>query len=140
MKTIKQISFLLLTSLALFSCSKGGDGGGSTPPPPQEANLTITTNPANNAVVPAAVGTTFPVTINVTSTMPSQGVRIEVTAAPEAGGASFFTSNTTSSNASNTITINNTPAQVSCVVNIRVSSVARPSNAATSSYRYSRKN
>ena len=140
MKKILSIAFFAIAVSGIMSSSCGKGGGGGDPQPPAEQNLVITTTPANGSVSPAAAQQTFTVSIRVDSQMPSQGVKIEVSAAPESGGASFFTQTLTPVTAvTSTVTITGTPVQQSCIATIKVSSIAKPSNTATSSYRYSRK-
>ena len=140
MKRILSIAFFAVALSGMMASSCGKGGGGGEPEPPAEQNLVITTTPANGSVSPAAAQESFTVSIRVDSQMPSQGVKIEVSSAPESGGASFFTQTLTPvSTATSTVTITGTPVQQSCIATIKVSSIAKPSNTATSSFRYSRK-
>lgn len=124
--------FTLLSS----GCKKssGGGGGGTT-----EANLAVTTNPANGSVQLPSLGP-FDLSVTITSAMPSGGVKIEVTAKREDNNAQFFSSiiNNTSSATSN-FQISNTPLTVQCVVDVKVTSNSKPTNTWSGSYRYSRK-
>ena len=123
--------------LGITSCSdKGGGGGGGN----GEANLTITLNPPANSTQPAAPQTDFPLTVSITSTMPPQGVTIEVKAAPD-GKTNYFYNPTASSStsANNNFTITNTPVNTVCVVTVTVTSKSKATNTWSGSYRYSRK-
>ncbi len=137
MKTVTKL--LLSTLIALFtlpSCSGGGDD-----PKPAEENLVITTTPPLNGQQEAmAPGPNFPLTVVVTSKMPPQGVRIQVTARTDGGNATpFFSADQTTSNATTTFSITNTPVQTVSRVTVTVTSISKPSNTKTGFYLYSRK-
>jgi len=120
----------------VWSCSDrgGGGGGGST-----ETNLAVTLNPPANSTQPAVPQTTFPLTVSITSPMPSQGVTIDVKAAPDGSTTNFFTESRSSTTADNNFTITNTPVSVVCVTTVTVTSKTKATNTITLSYRYSRK-
>ena len=134
------VTRLLLASLTcailLPSCSGGGDD-----PEPAEENLVITTTPVLNGQQEAvAPGPNFPLTVTVSSKMPPQGVRIEVSARPDGRGTTpFFTANQTTSNATTNFTITNTPQLTVSRVTVTVTSVSKPGNNKTGFYLYSRK-
>jgi hypothetical protein len=137
---MKKLSFvLLLSALAvamLPACSnKEGGGGGSN-----EVNLSVETTPANGATEAAAPGPDFPLKVEIKSTMPPSGVKIEVTAKPDGSATTFFTNsvNTTTPN-NNNFTITGTPKTVICVVDVKVTSLSKPTNIWTGSYKYSKK-
>lgn len=128
------ISTILLSSGCKKSSGGGGGGGGTT-----EANLAVTTNPTNGSVQAASVGP-FNLSVTITSAMPSGGVKIEVTAKREDTGVQHFTQTIASTSAATSnFTLTNTPQNVSCLVDIKVTSNSKPSNTWTGSYRYSRK-
>lgn len=129
--------FFLGSILISSGCKKntgGGGGGGTT-----EANLAVTTNPAVGSVLAASVGP-FDLSVTVTSAMPSGGVKIEVTAKREDTNAQFFsqTINSTTTATSN-FSLTGTPLNVSCLVDIKVTSNSKPTNTWSGTYRYSRK-
>lgn len=132
-------SFLIFLPVLLFvmpSCSKGGGGSDN----PSEENLKVTTSPAINGQVEApSVGPDFPLTVTVTSRMPPQGVRIDVTAVPDGSGTAFFTESKTTSAATTNFTITNTPPAVQCRVTVTVTSISKPANKVTGFYIYSKK-
>jgi len=130
-------SLSAMLALMILSCTLScGKGGGSTP---SETALAITTNPPNGSTQTPAPGTSFPLTVTITSKMPSKGVTIDVTAQPDGGGTQFFSSSQSSSQAVNNYTITNTPVAKVCVVTVTVTSLSQSSNTATSSYRFSAK-
>ena len=80
--------FVVLIIFGIPGCSSkgggGGGGGGTT-----EANLAVTLNPPANSTQPAAPQTDFPLTVSITSTMPPQGVTIDVKVAPDGSSTNF---------------------------------------------------
>lgn len=135
------ISFVLLMSLwTITACDKGGSGGGGTPPPPGEANLVVTTDPANGTVQAPSLGP-FNLKVTISSTMPPNGVKIEISAKKDdgSGAAAFYTTSVNTSNSVNNFTITNTPSTVQCLVEIKVTSLTKASNTWSGSYRYSLK-
>ncbi|HEX3165013.1 MAG TPA: hypothetical protein VHQ93_02080 [Chitinophagaceae bacterium] len=124
--------------LGIGSCSDkgggGGGGGGTT-----EANLAVTLNPPAGSTQPAAPQVDFPLTVSITSTMPPQGVTIDVKAAPDGSATNFFTETRSSTTANNNFTITGTPTGVVCVTTVTVTSKSKPANTWTGSYRYTRK-
>jgi hypothetical protein len=122
--------------VAFSYCGKGGGGGGGC----NETAMTVVTIPANGTVEPPAPGPDFPVQVNITANKPAQGVNIEIKAHPEGSTTNFYTSGVVgSNNSSNTFTITNTPATVTCVVDITVTSKSCATNKVTLSYKYSKK-
>ena len=127
------LPMLAIAMLAfIVSCSSGSK---STP----EATLAVTTNPAVNTVQAPAVGPNFSLNVTITSAMPSKGVTIAISSAPDGGGASFFSTSQNTSQSSNNFSITNTPIGYVCVVTITVTSLSTSSNTWTGSYRYSSK-
>ena len=120
------------------SCSdKGGGGGGGGGG--DEANLVVTLNPPAGSNQPAAPQVDFPLTVSITSTMPPQGVTIDVKAAPDGSTTNFFTESKSSTSANNNFTITGTPISVVSVVTVTVTSKTKSTNTVTLSYRYTRK-
>jgi hypothetical protein len=135
---------LAMSLLILPACKKGGGGGGTPdpppPPPPTEADLVVTLNPANGSVQAPALGP-FNLTVTVTSTMPTNGVKIEVSAKKDdgSGSAAYYSTSVNSTTSINNFTITNTPPGVQCLVDVKVTSLTKPTNIWTGSYRYSSK-
>lgn len=84
MKTALQLlaMFFLSTVLLSSGCKKSGGGGGGGGGGTTEADLAVTTNPANGSVQTPSLGP-FDLSVTITSAMPSGGVKIEVTAKRE---------------------------------------------------------
>jgi hypothetical protein len=144
MKAVLRLLSLFLISAILVSsgCKKssGGGGGGGGGGGTTEANLVVTTNPANGSVQAPSNGP-FDLTVTITSTMPPNGVKIEITARKDDGTnpAPFFTSTNNTTSAVNNYTITGTPAATQCIVDIKVTSLTKSTNTWSGSYRYSRK-
>jgi len=133
------LAFLIGCFSVLCSCSKGG--GGSTPPPspPTEADLVVTTDPANSSLQPPALGPYY-LKVSIGSALPVNGVKIEITAKKDDGSnTSFFTTSVNKTTAVNDFTITGTPIATQCLVEIKVTSLSKPANTWNGSYRYSSK-
>jgi hypothetical protein len=127
---------LIFLSVGILSCGKGSGDDECT-----DTDLEFTTTPALNTTEQPAVGPDFPVTVTITSTVPSQGVTIVVTARPEnpSNSQPFYTE-TKSVTASSTIfTITNTPQNVQSIVEVSATANNCNTNKFSGSYRYSRK-
>lgn len=129
------VSLIIVLTGSCGSKGGGGGGGGGT----TEANLAVTLNPPVGSTQPPAPQVDFPLTVSITSTMPPQGVTIDVKAAPDGTTTNFFTETRSSTSANNNFTITGTPISVICVTTVTVTSKSKPSNTWTGSYRYSRK-
>ena len=128
--------FALINVITLSSCGGGGD---DSPPPPNEANLAVTTDPANGTVQPPALGP-YNLKVTVTSAMPPNGVKIEVSAKKDDGSNTvFFSTSVNRTTAISDFTITGTPAATQCLVETTVTSLTKPSNQWSGSYRYSSK-
>ena len=138
MKPVPQFIFFLIMGLFVVSaCGKGGGGGGT--PPPSEANLAVTTDPANGTSQTPALGP-YNLKVSITSTMPANGVKIDITAKKDDGAnISFFTTSVNKTTAVNDFTITGTPVASQCLVEIKVTSLTKPSNTWSGNYRYSSK-
>ena len=137
-KFLLQLIIVPAIILAIGSCSdKGGGGGGGGGG--GEANLAVTLNPPAGSTQPAAPQVDFPLTVSITSTMPPQGVTIDVKAAPDGSTTNFFTESRSSTTPNNNFTITGTPTGVVCVTTVTVTSKTKATNTWTGSYRYTRK-
>ena len=133
-KRMLQLFIVPAIIFGIGSCSdKGGGGSGD------EANLVVTLNPPAGSTQAAAPQIDFPLTVSITSTMPPQGVTIDVKAAPDGSTTNFFTESKSTTAANNNFTITGTPTGVVCVVTVTVTSKTKATNTVTLSYRYTRK-
>jgi hypothetical protein len=138
-KILIQLFIVPAIILGIGSCSDKGGGGGGGGGGTTEANLAVTLNPPAGSTQPAAPQTDFPLTVTITSTMPPQGVTIDVKAAPDGSTTNFFTDSKSTTSAITPFTITGTPAGVVCVTTVTVTSKTKATNTVTLSYRYTRK-
>ncbi len=125
---------VLLVVLSMPYCKKKKTDSCTT-----ESTLAVSTTPANGSTELPAPGPNFNLTVSITSAMPPSGVTIEVKARPEASTTAFFTESKSTSTKDNNFTITGTPATVTCIVEITVTSKTCNTNKWTGSYRYSKK-
>ena len=138
-KILIQLFIVPAIILGIDSCSDKGGGGGGGGGGTTEVNLAVTLNPPAGSTQPAAPQTDFPLTVTITSTMPPQGVTIDVKVAPDGSTTNFFTDSKSTTSAITPFTITGTPAGVVCVTTVTVTSKTKPTNIVTLSYRYTRK-
>lgn len=136
---MKKLSFILLLSalavVVMPACKKDKGGGGTN-----EVNLSVETTPGSGTTEAPAPGPDFPLKVEIKSTMPPSGVKIEVSAKQDGTATTFFTTSTNTTSASNNnFTITGTPKTVICVVDVKVTSISKPTNVWTGSYKYSKK-
>ncbi|ULQ51571.1 hypothetical protein [Flavihumibacter fluvii] len=139
---MKKAFLVLFTAagLATITMPSCGGGSGKDPEPPAEENLVISAIPALNGQQESpAPGPNFPLSVNVTSKMPPQGVKIEITVKEDGSSTNFFTDTKTTSSSTTSFVITNTPQTVICRVTVTVTSVSKATNNATGFYLYSRK-
>lgn len=133
---VRIIVFLLMSLTLISACSKGGGGG---TPPPSEANLAVTTDPANGSTQLPALGP-YNLKVSITSAMPPNGVKIDITAKKDDGtNTVYFTNSVNKTTAVNDFTITGTPAATQCLVEVKVTSLTKASNVWNGNYRYSSK-
>ena len=128
----KLIHFLILiVVIAFISCGKKGGGGVVTP---KEDNIAFTVDAANSNISP---GSSFSFNVKLTSAMPAQGIKIEITAIDDVSGSSITPQNAAVSSSSTTtsVSIINLPQQKWVDVTVKVSSVATPTNYATQQFK-----
>jgi hypothetical protein len=133
-KIILGLAVLFILAVTV-SCKKKKDGneGGCG-----EQKIKVTTIPATGTVDPPAPGTDFPLVVNI-ETMPPSGASIVVNAKAENSGTAYFTETRDKALTSNSFTITKTPAGVTCIVTITVTSATCNTNTWSGSYRYTAK-
>ena len=120
---------------AFAGCSKGGDSPAPTPPTPPpvaEADIAFRVDIAGsevnyNTVFPV-VGTSLILNANITSTLPKDGVTVDVTVKKKLDNTTVFTTNLSSSAASNPFTVTGLTAGVLCVATVTVTSKSKATN------------
>ena len=138
---------ILLVALPfmLMACSKGGDSPTPTPPPVvvvPEADIAFKVEiPASTEIVYTkiygAIGGSQAINVNITSTLPTDGVTIDVKVTKDAAdNAVIFTNNFTSKTAAtNSITINSLSPGVLSTVTVVVTSKNKSTNTATKTFK-----
>ncbi len=133
-KSIIVLSFFIC---AFAGCSKGGDSPAPTPPTPPpvvvtEADIVFKVDVAGsevnyNTVFPV-VGTSLILNANITSTLPKDGVTVDVTVKKKLDNTTVFTTNLSSSAVSNPVTVTGLTAGVLCVATVTVTSKSKATN------------
>jgi hypothetical protein len=138
---------ILLVALPfmLIACSKGGDSPTPTPPPVvvvPEADIAFKVEiPASTEIdykkTYGAIGGSQAINVNITSTLPTDGVTIDVKVTKDAAdNAVIFTNNFTSKTAAtNSITINSLSPGVLSTVTVVVTSKNKSTNTATKTFK-----
>lgn len=127
---------VLFVLAASVSCKKKKDDNNNNRCGEQE--LKVTTSPANGVTDPPQPGPSFPLHVNI-ETKIAGGTTITVTAKAEGSSTPYFTTTIENALESNDLTITNTPAGVTCIVETVVTSKTCNTNQWKGSYRYSSK-
>jgi len=140
----KKVSILAFASSLFFlaGCSKGGDSPAPTPTPPPvvitESDLVfkvdIAGSEVNYASVYAVVGTSVLMNPTISSTLPKDGVTIDVSVKKKLDNTVVFSSNLSSSASSNPVTVTGLAPGVLCVATITITSKSKASNTATKTF------
>lgn len=135
---LKKLSILALVSsvFVLTGCSKGGDSPSPTPTPPPvvvaEADIVFKVDVAgsevNYSTVFPVVGTSLLLNANITSTLPKDGVTLDVTVKKKLDNTVVFTTNLSSSAASNPVTVTGLTPGTLCVASVTVTSKSKSTN------------
>jgi hypothetical protein len=148
MKYLKLV--LLFVPIMFYACSKGGDSTPTpTPTPPpvvvNEADITFKVEiPASTEIdytkIYGAIGASQAINVNVTSALPKDGVTIDVKVTKDADNASVFANNISSTTAaSNAITITSLSPGVLSTVTVVVTSKTKSTNTATKTFKIAAK-
>ena len=139
-KSIIVLSFFIC---AFAGCSKGGDSPAPTPPTPPpvvvtEADIVFKVDVAGsevnyNTVFPV-VGTSLVMNANITSTLPKDGVTVDVTVKKKLDNSTVFTTNLSSTTASNPVTVTGLTAGVLCVATATVTSKSKATNTSVKTF------
>ena len=135
----KKISILAFASSIFFlaGCSKGGDSPTPTPPTPPpvvvaESDIVFKVDVAgsevNYATVFPVVGTSLIMNANITSTLPKDGVTIDVSVKKKSDNTAVFATNLSSSAAINPLTVTGLTTGVLCVATVTVTSKSKATN------------
>lgn len=143
--SIRKSSVIALSAIVLSfaGCSKGGDSPTPTPPTPPPVVVTesdivfkvdVAGSEVNYSTVFAVVGTSQLLNANITSTLPKDGVTVDVTVKKKSDNVVLFTTNLSSSAASNPVTVTGLTAGTLCVATIIVTSKSKSSNTSTKTF------
>ena len=142
--SIRKKSFIALSflMLAIAGCSKGGDSPAPTPTPPPvvivESDIAFKVDVAGSEVnyssVLPVVGASVAINANITSTLPKDGVTIDVSVKKKSDNTVVFTTNLSSSAASNPVTVTGLAAGTLCVATVTITSKSKSSNTATKTF------
>ena len=142
--SIRKSSVIALSAIVLTfaGCSKGGDSPAPSPTPPPvvvtEADIVFKVDIAGSEVnyssVFAVVGTSQLLNANITSALPKDGVTVDVTVKKKSDNAVVFTTNLSSSAASNPVTVTGLTGGTLCVATITVTSKSKSSNTSTKTF------
>ena len=138
--SIIALSFIVLS---FAGCSKGGDSPTPTPPTPPpvvitESDIAFKVDVAgaelNYSTILPVVGATVAINANITSTLPKDGVTIDISVKKKSDNTVVFATNLSSSAASNPVTVTGLTAGTLCVATIIVTSKSKASNTSTKTF------
>ena len=138
---------LVAISFMFMACSKGGDSPTPTPPPVvvvPETDLAFKVEIASTEIdytkIYGAIGGSQAINVNITSTLPKDGVTIDVKVTKDADNTAVFNNNITSTTAaSNAITISSLSPGVLSTATVVVTSKTKSTNTATKTFKIAAK-
>ncbi|MEY4049610.1 MAG: hypothetical protein RL262_444 [Bacteroidota bacterium] len=145
---MKNYKILLVAIPFMFmACSKGGDSPTPTPPPVvvvPETDLAFKVEIASTEIdytkIYGAIGGSQAINVNITSTLPKDGVTIDVKVTKDADNTAVFNNNITSTTAaSNAITISSLSPGVLSTATVVVTSKTKSTNTATKTFKIAAK-
>ena len=142
--SIRKISVITLSAIVLFfaGCSKGGDSPSPPPTPPPvvitESDIVFKVDVAgsevNYSTVFPVVGASLLMNANITSTLPKDGVTIDISVKKKLDNSVLFSSNLSSSASSNPVTVTGLTPGVLCVATVTVTSKSKATNTSIKSF------
>ena len=138
---------LVAISFMFMACSKGGDSPTPTPPPVvvvPETDLAFKVEIASTEIdytkIYGAIGGSQAINVNITSTLPKDGVTIDVKVTKDADNSAVFNNNITSTTAaSNAITISSLSPGVLSTATVVVTSKSKSTNTSTKTFKIAAK-
>jgi hypothetical protein len=143
---IRKTSIIALSCIvfSFVGCSKGGDSPTPTPPTPTppvvvaESDIVFKVDVAgsevNYSTVFPVVGPSLVMNANITSTLPKDGVTIDVSVKKKSDNTVVFATNVSSSSASNPVTVTGLAAGTLCVATVTVTSKSKATNTALKTF------
>lgn len=138
----KGLFAFIMSAVVLMACSKSGDSPAPTPTPPTptpEATIVFTIDPDPGTGIYASLGASQSMTVNISSTIPSAGVTVDVKTTKDSDGSTVSSSSVASTTAKNTISIDNLVSGVLCTTTVTVTSKSKADNNAAKSFKIARK-
>ena len=145
---MKNYKILLVAfSFMFMACSKGGDSPTPTPPPVvvvPETDLAFKVEIASTEIdytkIYGAIGGSQAINVNITSTLPKDGVTIDVKVTKDTDNTAVFNNNITSTTAaSNAITISSLSPGVLSTATVVVTSKSKSTNTSTKTFKIAAK-
>lgn len=130
----KTIIFLCILALG---CSKGDAVTPTSEIPEQDIAFTIDIDPGTNIF--SAVAGNQNTIVNITSTLPKDGVVIDLLVSSNADNAKVWTNSLSSVNKTNTVLIDSLKSGVLCTVKFTVTSKTKSANSLSKSFSIARK-
>jgi hypothetical protein len=138
---------LVAISFMFMACSKGGDSPTPTPPPVvvvPETDLAFKVEIASTEIdytkIYGAIGGSQAINVNITSTLPKDGVTIDVKVTKDTDNTAVFNNNITSTTAaSNAITISSLSPGVLSTATVVVTSKTKSANTSTKTFKIAAK-
>jgi hypothetical protein len=136
----KGLIYFFFASLVFVACSKSEDSPAPTPPAPTpEATIAFSIDPDPGTTIYASLGASQSIAVNISSTLPTTGVTIDVKTTKDSDGSTVSSSSVASTTAKNTISVDNLTAGVLCTTTITVTSKSKADNSALKSLKIARK-
>lgn len=142
---MKKALFAIGITLSIMGCSKSGDSPTPNPTPtptptPTEQSIafTIDIDPGAGNIY-AATGASQAIKVNVTSTLPSAGVQIDVKTTKDADNSTLFNTSLSSTSANTTTTLDSLKPGVVCTATVIVTSKSTSTNSSTKTFKIARK-
>lgn len=128
---------LLCTSMSY--CGKKGGSTPTPPPAPAEENLVINIDPDPGTTTAAALGANYDFKVVIQSKMPAAGVKVDIACTRDADNASISSRSLTGSATTVNTFVDNLQSGQLYTVKVTVTSVSKPSNTASKTFKLARK-
>ena len=128
---------IIILSILAFGCSKGDTVSPTPEITEQDIAFTVDIDPGSN--IYAAVAGNQNAIVNVTSTLPKDGVVIDLLVSSNADNAKVWSNSLSSVNKTNTVLIDSLKSGVLCTVKFTVTSKTKSSNSLSKSFSIARK-
>ncbi len=137
--------FTILVAISIVTflagCSKGDGGGGGTPTPAETA-LTATVDPNPGSSTGISLSATYAFKLVITSTVPKNGVKVDVTATKESDNSAHYSQSSQTASSSVTsvdLSVPNLAQGVVYNVKVDVTSLTSSTNKTSVSFKVTRK-